>query len=114
MTKTKITETPELENIEPPTLEELLATAVQDATSGESAELLADEFFNEFVNKGRDEVPQVLMLLDMPNETIITALVDMQLQAIEVFKQNAPMYLNNLRNTVTRRLGELANSTASN
>jgi glutamine synthetase len=110
MNKTNITERPETEDDEPMSLPQLLGTAVQEATAGESAEFLADDFMFEFVEKGREEVPQILMFLDMPNETIIHTLVDSQVQALEVFKQNAPAYLNELRATVKKRLSNFANT----
>ena len=103
-------QTEQIENLEvnePLSLQELLAHAVQDVTLGESAEFVADEFFDEFVYQNREETSQILMMLDMPNETIIDALVQTQQQAFETQKQNAPKYLDDLRREIQIRLAEM-------
>ena len=103
-------QTEQIENLEvnePLSLQELLSHAVQDVTQGESAEFIADEFFDEFVYQNREETSQILMMLDMPNETIIDALVQTQQQAFETQKQNAPKYLDDLRREIQIRLAEM-------
>ena len=95
------------EKIEFMSVQELLALAVQDATTGESAVIVADEFFDEFVYRKREETSQILMMLDMPDDTIISAILQMQMQAFDVFKQNAPQYLSDLRKEVKSRFAEM-------
>lgn len=108
MSEKAIIETEETENAEPWTIQELLNHAIQDVLTGENAELLTDTFFDEFVSQNREETPQILMLLDIPNETIIEMLVQSQLQAIELLRQNAPKFLNDLRSSVNLRLAAMA------
>lgn len=108
MSEKAVIESEETESVEPLTIQELLNYAVQDVLAGESSEQLTDTFFDEFVSQDRAETPQILMILDMPNETIIELLVQSQLQAIELLKQNAPKFLNDLRNSVNLRLAEMA------
>jgi hypothetical protein len=108
MRKNKITEPEQIETLAPRSLVDLSTQMVIDIAAGESASFVADEFFEDFVNQNRPEVQQVLMLLDMPNETVVQGLIDIQMQAIEVIRQNAPDYLNELRNEVKSRLAKMA------
>ena len=112
MSEETVLEPEQTEVIAPMSIEELLSFAVQDAIGGQSAEPLADTFFDEFVNQNREETPQILMLLDLPNEAIIEMLVQSQLQAIEMLKQNAPKFLNDLRSSVASRLAAMTTQTA--
>lgn len=114
MSEKAVTETEETGDTEPLTIQELLNYAVQDLLTGESSELLTDTFFDEFVSQNREETQQILMILDMPNETIIQMLVQSQLQGIELLKQNSPKFLNELRNSVNLRLAEMAQTAAAN
>lgn len=114
MSEKAVIEAEEPEDAEPWTIQELLNHGIQDMLAGESSELLTDTFFDEFVNQNREETPQILMILDMPNETIIEMLVQSQLQGIELLKQNAPKFLNDLRNSVNLRLAEMAQTAAGN
>ena len=112
--KKENTAEPELtDNLETVTVDELLLHVVQDIAAGESASFTANEFFDEFVYRNREEVPQILMLLDMPSETIIQSLIDVQMQAIELIRQNAPAYLNELRVEVKSRLAEMAQNNSN-
>jgi hypothetical protein len=108
MSEKQILEPQEAENNEPLTVDELLSHVMQDIASGESASLAADEFFDEFVYRNRSEVQQILLLLDMPTETVVQGLVEIQLQGIEITRQNAPHYLNELRSEVKSRLAQMA------
>jgi ATP:corrinoid adenosyltransferase len=113
MSEEQITESEETEDFTPMTTEELLQHAMQDLATGQSAEFVADEFFDEFVYQSRSEVLQILAMLDAPDEFIVQGLIDAQMQVIELIKANAPQYLNDLRSAVNVRLTEMANSTAN-
>ncbi len=114
MSKETVKELEQTEVVEPMLIDELLAHAVQDAIAGDTPDALTNEFFDEFVSQNREETPQILMILDMPNETIIEMLVQSQLQAVEMLKQNAPKFLNELRNLVNLRLAEMAKTANGN
>lgn len=95
---------------EPPALDGMLQNLMQDILTDEPAETLADEFVEDFVLAGRPETGQVLALLDMPDETLIAFVEQLQLQTLEQLKQKAPAYLSELRAAIASRLAEIAKS----
>lgn len=114
MNAKQIIETAETEEVIQMTIEELFANAMKDLGTGQSAEFVVDEFFDEFVFQNRkEEVSQILAMLDLQDEFIVQGLIEAQLQVIELIKANAPQYLSELRNAVNQRLTEMANNTGS-
>ncbi len=117
MKSEKTTQPEETENVEQPeeaeitepmTVDVLLSHTIEDIAGNRSASFVADEFFDEFVYRNREEVSQILMLLDLPTETVVQGLIEVQMQAIEILRQNAPNYLNELRSEIKSRLAEMA------
>lgn len=100
------------EGDEPVTLEDLILHLVEDLTAGVGAGAIADEFVTEFVQAGRPETDQVLMLLDQPTPILVVALKALVQQtheaAIMAIDTKGPAFADDLKEAVKVRLKELA------
>jgi hypothetical protein len=97
---------------EPLTVEELLRNLVQDLIVDAPPADLAEEFIEEFVLKGREEMPQILAMLDAPSEQLVELLkgaVAQSYQAqVEALELRGVAYLDGLRSKLKERLSEMA------
>lgn len=108
--------TEELEDVkdEPMSPDELLKNLLEDMILGNSPEMLASDFINEFVLRDREETPQILILLEQPTESIVTMLGGfiteanrMQLQALS---ERGDAFIDGLKVEVKKQMTEIANS----